>query len=55
MLIMGVLPKVKLALDSLIFSVGKVLTIGSTPISPAVPFNPAVENDQIKAFITLTV
>lgn len=55
MLIMGVLPKVKLALDALIFDVGKVLTIGPTLISPAVPFNPAIEDDQIKAFITLTV
>jgi hypothetical protein len=55
MLIMGVLPKVKLALDSLILSVGNVLTIGPTPISPLVPFNPAIEDDQIKAFITLTV
>jgi len=55
MLIMGVLPKVKLALDSLILNVGKVLTVGPTPISAAVPFNPAIEDDQIKAFITLTV
>jgi hypothetical protein len=55
MLIMSVLPKVKLALDALIFSVGKVLTIGPTPISAAVPFNPAIEDDQIKAFISLTV
>lgn len=55
MLIMGVLPKVKIALDALILSVGKVLTIGPTPISAAVPFNPAIENDQIKAFVTLTV
>jgi hypothetical protein len=55
MLIMGVLPKVKLALDALIFSVGHVLTIGPTPISAAVPFNPAIEDDQIKAFVTLTV
>jgi hypothetical protein len=55
MLIMGVLPKVKLALDSLILSVGKVLTISPTPISAAVPFNPAIEDDQIKAFITVTV
>jgi len=36
-------------------SVGNVLTIGPTPISPLVPFNPAIEDDQIKAFITLTV
>jgi hypothetical protein len=55
MLIMGVLPKVKLALDALIFSVGNVLTIGPTPLSGAVPFNPAIENDQIKVFVTLTV
>jgi len=55
MLILGVLPKVKLALKALIFNVGKVLTIGPTPISAAVPFNPAIEDDQIKAFITVTV
>ncbi|HXH85464.1 MAG TPA: hypothetical protein VNI35_01480 [Nitrospira sp.] len=54
-LMMSVLPKVKLALDALILSVGKVLTIGPTPISSTVPFNPAIEDDQIKAFITVTV
>ncbi|HWO20365.1 MAG TPA: hypothetical protein VNO30_16465 [Kofleriaceae bacterium] len=54
-LIMSVLPKVKLALNALILSVGKVLTIGPTPISAAVPFNPAIENDQIKVFVSLTV
>jgi hypothetical protein len=55
MLIMGVLPKVKLALSALSFSVGNVLTIAPTAISAAVPFNPAIENDQIKVFVTLTV
>lgn len=55
MLIMGVLPKVKLALEALMFKVGDVLTIGPTPISAAVPFNPAIEQDQIKVFISLTV
>lgn len=55
MLIMGVLPKVRLALDALIFNVGKVLTIGPTPVSAAVPFNPSIEQDRIEAFVTLTV
>jgi hypothetical protein len=55
MLIMGVLPKVKLALNALSFSVGNVLTIAPTAISAAVPFNPAIENDHIKVFVTVTV
>ena len=54
MLIIGVLPKVKLALDAVTFTVAKVLTVGPTPISAAVPFNPAIEDDQIKVFVTLT-
>jgi hypothetical protein len=55
MLVMGVLPKVKLALEALIFKVGDVLTIGPTPVSTQVPFNPAIEQDQIKVFVSLTV
>ena len=55
LLIMSVLPKVKLALKALTFTIGKVLTIGPTPISTNVPFNPAVENDQVKVFVTTTV
>jgi hypothetical protein len=53
--VLGVLPKVKFALEALVFNVADVLTIGPTPLSAAVPFNPAIEGDQIKAFVTLTV
>jgi hypothetical protein len=53
-LTMGVLPKVKLALRAFVFSIKDFLVIQPTPISPAVPFNPAVEDDQIKVFITVT-
>ena len=53
-LILGVLPKVKLALRALVFSIKDFLTIQPTPISAAVPFNPAVEDDQIKVFVTVT-
>jgi hypothetical protein len=53
-LILGVLPKIKLALSKLVLSMKDFLTIKPTPISAAVPFNPAIENDQIKAFISVT-
>jgi hypothetical protein len=53
-LILGILPKVKLALRALVFNIKDFLTINPTPISAAVPFNPAVEDDQIKVFITVT-
>lgn len=54
-LIMGILPKVKLALNALAFNIAGVLNIGPTPISAAVPFNPAIEDDQIKVFISVSV
>jgi hypothetical protein len=53
-LIMGVLPKIKLALRAFVFSISDFLTIQPTPVSPPVPFNPAIEKDQIKVFINVT-
>jgi hypothetical protein len=53
-LMMGVLPKIKLALRAFVFSIENFLTIQPTPISPSVPFNPAIEKDQIKVFINVT-
>lgn len=53
-LIMGILPKVRLALNALVFSIENVLTIGPTPISAAVPFNPSIQKDQIEVFVDLT-
>jgi len=53
-LIMGVLPKVKLALSAFVFSIKDFLTIQPTPVSGSVPFNPAIEQDQIKVFVNVT-
>jgi hypothetical protein len=53
-LVLGVLPKVKLALRAFVFSIKDFLTIQPTPISSSVPFNPAIEEDQIKVFINVT-
>ena len=53
MLILSILPKVKLALNALVFNVADTVTIKPTPISANVPNNPAIEDDQIKIFISL--
>ena len=55
MIIMSILPKVRLALRALVFNIAKVLTIEPTPVSANVPFNPALEDNQIKVFVNLTV
>lgn len=61
---LGILPQVS---QKLIFDVSKLLkdefdieveekiTLEPTPISAAVPFNPAIEDDQLKVFISLVV
>jgi hypothetical protein len=53
---LGVLPRLRIALDDVILSLGKYgsLTIGFTPISAAVPFNPSVANDQLSVFVNLS-
>ena len=53
----GVLPRVRIALDTMIFELGKfaTLAISPTPTSGAVPRNPALEEDQIKVFINVGV
>lgn len=50
---LGVLPRLRLVLDDIVMSLGKYgsLTIGFTPISAAVPFNPSVAKDQLSVFI----
>ena len=53
-LILGILPKIRVAVRSLVFDLGGLLTVSPTPTSPTLPFNPAVEDDQIKVFISLT-
>lgn len=53
----GILPRVRIALDTLDFELGEfaALSISPTPISANVPNNPAIEEDQIKAFINVGV
>jgi hypothetical protein len=49
---LAVLPKLRIALDTLVMDLGEFLSlsIGPTPISAAVPNNPAIEDDQLKVF-----
>jgi hypothetical protein len=63
---LGVLPGVSVKMEKLIFDVtaaleeegievGQQISLQPTPISAAVPFNPAIEDNQLKAFINLVV
>ncbi|HEY4327792.1 MAG TPA: hypothetical protein VGN20_27670 [Mucilaginibacter sp.] len=52
-LALGILPKLKLALNALVFNIANILTIGPTAVSANVPFNPSIEKDQIEVFLTL--
>ncbi len=54
---LGILPKASIALKTLVFDIGSLasLAVSATPVSAAVPFNPAVENDQLKAFVDMGV
>jgi hypothetical protein len=54
-LALGVHPKVKLAMKALVLKIEEVLTVEPTPVPAGVPNNPAVEDDQLKVFISLTV
>ncbi len=53
----GILPRVRIALDTMIFEMGNfaTLAISPTPTSGAVPSNPALEEDQIKVFVNVGV
>lgn len=53
----GILPKIRLAIDTLTFEMGSFLTLNAklTPISADVPNNPAIEDDQIKVFVDLGI
>lgn len=63
---LGILPQISLKMEKLIFDVTKMLqdndievgqhiTLQPTPISAAVPFNPAIEDNQLKVFVNLVV
>ncbi len=54
---LGILPRIRIALDTLVYELGQYATLSITPapISAAVPNNPAIENDQIKVFVNVGV
>ena len=63
---LGILPGLSVKMEKLIFDitaaleendieVGQQITLKPTPISAAVPNNPAIEEDQLKVFINLVV
>jgi len=63
---LGILPQISTKMEKLIFDVTKMLqeegievgqkiTLEPTPISAAVPFNPAIEDHQLKVFVSLVV
>jgi len=53
----GILPKLRIAADTLVFELGDYLTLnaGLTPPSASVPNNPAIEQDVLKVFIDLGI
>jgi hypothetical protein len=52
-----ILPKLRLILDSISFNIGQLatVTIVPAPISVAIPDNPAIEEDQLKAFVNVEI
>jgi hypothetical protein len=55
-LILGLLPRLRIPLDNHAFSLGEFgsLTVGPTPTSPQVPFNPSIANDALSLFIDVS-
>ena len=55
---LGILPKVKIALNDLIFDLGAylpiTLSVFPTPTSPALPFNPDVSKDSLSVFVNIS-
>ena len=63
---LGILPRLVVPIEAMILDITKVLddndvtveeqiSLRPTPISAQLPFNPAVEQDQLKAFINLVI
>jgi hypothetical protein len=52
-----ILPKLRLILDSISFNIGQLatVTIVPAPITVAIPDNPAIEEDQLKAFVNVEI
>jgi hypothetical protein len=54
---LAILPQLRVALSKLVFDLLDLatITLAPTPVSPAVPANPAIEDDQLKAFVDISV
>jgi len=52
-----ILPRTAIAIEKVVFDLLKLatITLSATPVSAAVPNNPAIEDDQIKVFIDFEV
>ena len=52
-----ILPRTTIALEKLILDLGNLgtITLSASPISSALPNNPAIEEDQLKVFIDMEV
>ena len=50
---LSLLPKLRFNLSDLVFKITDIINLGPTPISLAVPFNPAIEEDEIKIMMNL--
>lgn len=55
-LVLGVLPRLRLSISDLVLDLDEygALTIGLTPISAAVPFNPSVADDALSVLVSAT-
>lgn len=53
---LGVLPRLRLSIQDLILSLGTYgsLTIGLTPTSAQVPFNPSIAKDELSVFVSVS-
>lgn len=49
----GVLPKMKIALNDLVFNAQSYFSVSLKPVSPQIPFNPDVSNNELSVFIKL--
>ena len=57
MIRLAILPQLRVALPTIVFDLLNLatVTISATPTSSAVPNNPAIEDDQLKAFLDVAV
>lgn len=48
-----VFPKMKIAIQDMVFNAGSYFSVGMTPISTNVPYNPNISNDKLSVFLNL--